>query len=602
MLHQKFFFILFSKVFGYNKPRIIYSNDALPWRISMLTSLIGMIALIGVFSPVKASNNSVVYDHEEFELVGELENEVFSDSVPPIIFQVPWGIERMRITGEGNVGIGTPNPQEQLEISGNFRFPLTSIIMVDTNTLIHSFGESNFFAGLNAGNLTMTGVNNIAHGVSALGSMTDGSNNTAIGAYSLTTNTEGDNNTAIGSESLSTNLSGSSNTTIGADGMKANTLGSRNTAIGISALSSNSEGDNNTAIGGTAMLNNSEGFNNTAVGEKAMINNTTGVGNTAIGWNTLTANVTGYNNTVLGFNANVASNNLSNATAIGANTIVEASNSLALGSASSEVIKVGIGDGSPDGILEVRARGENHPFLVSSEEDSDGDFFIVTNEGQVGIGTPIPEKMLDVNGEMIVKDNNRIAVFQSSGVNSFISLENSNGTVGTSLGYFGSNVNEYFYIDLPTGGFGEMVILDNGNTGVGTQNPQFLLHVAGAAGKPGGGPWTAISDYRLKESVKPYQAGLKELLLINPVKYRYSERSGLPTSEDYIGVIAQEMETIAPYTISKKKLIEGSDQDFLVFDPNALTYILINAVKEQQKMIEKQQNQIDQLIQRLDNN
>src|SRR3990167_4528421 len=59
------------------------------------------------------------------------------------------------------VGIGTASPNEQLEITGNLRLPSTTattgIIKSGAYTLIHTYGTNNFFAGVNAGNLTMTG-------------------------------------------------------------------------------------------------------------------------------------------------------------------------------------------------------------------------------------------------------------------------------------------------------------------------------------------------------------------------------------------------------------------------------------------------------------
>jgi hypothetical protein len=45
--------------------------------------------------------------------------------------------------------------------------------------LIHSFGTNNFFAGLAAGNFTMTGGANTASGMFAFQNNTTGSNNTA---------------------------------------------------------------------------------------------------------------------------------------------------------------------------------------------------------------------------------------------------------------------------------------------------------------------------------------------------------------------------------------------------------------------------------------
>ena len=80
--------------------------------------------------------------------------------------------------GGGKVGIGTFNPTEQLEITGNFRLPpttaTTGIIMSGADPFIHNFGTNNFFAGVDAGNLTMTGDRNIGIGAAALFNNTTG--------------------------------------------------------------------------------------------------------------------------------------------------------------------------------------------------------------------------------------------------------------------------------------------------------------------------------------------------------------------------------------------------------------------------------------------
>lgn len=57
----------------------------------------------------------------------------------------------------------------------------------------------------------------------------------------------------------------------------------------------------------------------------------------------------------------------------------------------------------------------------------------------------------------------------------------------------------------------------------------------------------------------------------------------MPTDQKYVGIIAQEMKKIAPYTVGEFTYQDstGKTSQYLDYDANALTYILVNSVKEQ---------------------
>jgi Chaperone of endosialidase len=133
---------------------------------------------------------------------------------------------------------------------------------------LHNFGNSNAFFGLGAGNVTMTGLSNMAAGASSLSLNTTGSDNTGSGTSALHFNSSGEGNTATGSLALQANSVGSGNTANGGSALQLNTAGNTNTAIGSHALDQNNTGSNNTAVGERA-LNQSIGSNNTAVGVRA---------------------------------------------------------------------------------------------------------------------------------------------------------------------------------------------------------------------------------------------------------------------------------------------------------------------------------------------
>ena len=174
----------------------------------------------------------------------------------------------------------------------------------DAGTFIHNAGSQNMFAGLNAGNLAITGVGNSGFGYQSLTSNILGNDNTAVGTDALVNNNDGSDNTALGYLALSSNVSGR-----------------QNVAVGSLALAAN-EGVLNVAIGYESMVN-STASNNIAVGPFTLVNDQFG-GNIAIGQFALNATVNSSNNIAIGTNAlinnlnydNIAIGNFAGATII----------------------------------------------------------------------------------------------------------------------------------------------------------------------------------------------------------------------------------------------------------------------------------------------
>ena len=137
--------------------------------------------------------------------------------------------------------------------------------------------------------------------------------------------------------------------------------------------------------------------------------------------------------------------------------------------------------------------------------------------------------------------------------------------------------------------------------GIGTTAPAYLLHVNGVAAKPGGGSWTVASDKRLKKNISTFSEGLDVLQKVKPVWFQYNGEAEMPTDKKYVGVIAQDMQKIAPYTVGQFTYSDttGKTTDYLDYDANALTYILVNSVKEQQKQLEEKDARIEALETRI---
>jgi len=208
-----------------------------------------------------------------------------------------------------------------ITLDDNLYLPATTasagIIYSGGTTLIHRYGNNNFFAGQGAGNFTMSGGHNTGIGYDALLNNTSGDGNTACGLNALLSNVQGSHNTAggldalasnagnagdntaFGAYSLQNNISGNNNTAVGADALSFNTNGASNAALGFTALENTTSGNNNTAVGADALQQNSTGANNTAVGTAALVNSLSW-DNTGVGESALSDDTSGGENTALG--------------------------------------------------------------------------------------------------------------------------------------------------------------------------------------------------------------------------------------------------------------------------------------------------------------
>ncbi|MCL4857541.1 MAG: tail fiber domain-containing protein [Flavobacteriales bacterium] len=114
----------------------------------------------------------------------------------------------------------------------------------------------------------------------------------------------------------------------------------------------------------------------------------------------------------------------------------------------------------------------------------------------------------------------------------------------------------------------------------------------GTANKPGGGSWAVFSDARSKENVIDYKKGLNELLKLRPVSFNYKSEFNWG-NKTYVGLIAQEVEKVVPTMVEEKEI--NGIKDFKEVDPNEINYMLINAIKEQQKMIDDLKKEVELL-------
>jgi len=231
----------------------------------------------------------------------------------------------------------------------------------------------------------------------------------------------------------------------------------------------------------------------------------------------------------------------------------------------------------------------------------------------VGINNAAPTQALDVNGKIkstfVTGTQNASIYLNTNTVVNAIEMDISNSNPCGIL----SNSNN-FGIMAPMVGIGTLFPaykLDvNGTTSlggstfiggnVGIKEPistSFALSVNGTACKTGGGSWSNCSDRRLKKDIQPFSEGLEAVLKINPVSYHYNGLLDLPTESLEIGVIAQELQEIAPHMVTE---FEGRDgNQYLSVNSSSLDFMFVNAFKEQQATITTQQQKIESLEQQV---
>lgn len=221
-------------------------------------------------------------------------------------------------------------------------------------------------------------------------------------------------------------------------------------------------------------------------------------------------------------------------------------------------------------------------------------------EGDIGLGTANPgSNGLQVESGNVYVKNGNLGINTAPSTLAALEVVGGMNVTGTTLftgdhTHFMSTGATFF-----SPAFSTVLKLDavNERVGIGTATPMHQLEVStDDVVKPTAGGWLGASDRRLKKDIADFDDGLEVLMNIRPVTYSYNGKLGLPTGQEHIGIIAQEIQPLAPYTIKPLK-IGGPDNDenYLAFDGSPLTYVLINAVQEQQKTIEAQQKEIDVL-------
>jgi len=401
---------------------------------------------------------------------------------------------------------------------------------------------SSLFLGIDAGlNDDQNDNRNIGIGYQALYSNTTGFYNSANGFKALFSNTTGNNNTANGSRALYSNTTGNNNTANGSRALFSNTTGNNNTANGILSLYSNTTGNYNTANGYQALYNNTTGNNNTANGILSLYSNTTGNYNTAIGEFALFNNTTGDSNTANGVQALY-----SNTTGTG---------NVALG------YRAGYNE-----------TGSNKLYIANSN-------------------TTIPLIYGDFNTKKMIVNGQLTALARNSDTALDLIIGGTENTTLGDDGYISSNPN-YASSDLFLRSYDAFVVQldydnnESGNFEIKNGAGTVVFDVNEAGDVRVNGSLIHASDRRLKKDIETLPYGLSEILQLQPKAYNWKDRD---QDHKSLGLIAQEVQPIISEVVSKT----DDAQQTLGISYTELIPVLINAIKEQQEIINKLKAQVN---------
>jgi len=238
-------------------------------------------------------------------------------------------------------------------------------------------------------------------------------------------------------------------------------------------------------------------------------------------------------------------------------------------------------------------RGDFHFLQNTAPDESNPDLndavLTIKNNGNVGIGTTNPAVPLEVHynsGEPTVLLSRAVGQASIKSIYGHLMLESNGTAIG--LNWYGTDD-----VILAKGG---------GNVGIGTDNPNsYMLYCNGTAAKPGGGSWSNPSDKNLKDIHGKFERGLNELLQLSPVSYNYKTNNELelPSDEEYIGLVAQEVQKVIP------EAVEEMESGYLSVNNDPIIWTMLNAIKEQNNLIKElmdENQEMKERINKLENN
>lgn len=490
---------------------------------------------------------------------------------------------------DGDTSIELEHNPDEDQIRLNVKGKLTANLLEGAGGVkrLHTnFGKTNVFIGLNTGRntgLDSTFVNS-------------GKFNTAIGDYAFVENRNGLSNTAIGSNTMELALNSYGNTAIGHRALRVAT-GDLNTAIGIGSLESTTTGFDNTAVGMNSGSKNKGGFYSVFIGRRSGNFDTTSVRNVYIGTNagaggqTLSDVHSKSNNVMIGYN--------SGENAQGSNNVFLGNESGA-NETGNHKLYIENSDANENSAL-IYGEFDNNLLRINGDLNINGDYTLPTTApatGQYlynpGPGTnPVlawrsihtPWEPGPSSGEILYEDGD---VGIGLG-NAFYRLDVADNT---STGYVAR------FHNTSAGTSSRGIIIQTGPNSNPSSSVYYSLfldgngtNIGGIRGNGSGGTlFSTTSDRRLKQNIKQYSDGLDLIMQMNPTTYQMKSNP----AQTEIGFIAQELQEIVP------AMVGGNPSDDVETAPMTVDYgrmtpILVSAIQQQQKVIDNQRSELEEL-------
>jgi len=474
----------------------------------------------------------------------------------------PQAASNFNISGNGTLGgtlsANTITSATQFNIGVNRVLALGTSASVFAGRLAgvsNTTGSGNSFFGDSAGRFNTTGFNNSFFGRDA-GVVNTASDNSFFGTFSGNSNTTGSRNSFFGVSTGDANVTANdnsffgyragrlntanSNSFFGSGAGESNSTGTRNAFFGSFSGSANTDATDNTFFGYEAGFSNTASFNS-FFGSFAGDSNTTGAGNAFFGRNAGTDNTTGGENSFFG-------NGAGHDTTSGQRNSFFGSNAGGTNTGGSDNTAIGAGAlvGNIASFATAIGAGavNNTSSSVVLGRPSDS----VRIPGNLNVtGSFSPGNLnvtgnLDVQGSAVFHDT--LLVFNDVDFRGFLEVR------------------------------GRLVLDDLGSSGSTNLCRNAFNQVA-----------TCSSSLRYKTGVRNFVGGLEIVRRLRPIAFSWKD-GGMHD----VGFGAEEVERVEPLltTRNDKGEIEGVKY-------GQITTVLVNAVKEQQQIIEQQQKQIEAL-------